>query len=117
MKIQITGGGIFVANGKGESEELAIGTELTVSKDPTGWAGRYSVLSGGNADKALVVNPAATPEGGAPYEARPKDGSAGWFQVYDSAGVAVGKAMREDDANAFNAMSDEEKAEFVKADV
>lgn len=41
MRIQITAGGIF--NGKGE--EIPVGTELTVEKEPTGWAGRYSVLS------------------------------------------------------------------------
>ena len=111
MKIKITAGGIF--DGKGV--EIPIGTEMNLESEPTDLAGRYVVLDGEG--RALTVNPAQDPPtGGAPYEARPKDGSAGWFQVYDSAGAAVGKAMREDDANSFNAMSDEDKAAFVSAD-
>ena len=36
MKIWITKGGIFGAKG-----EIAVGTELDVKDEPTGWAGRY----------------------------------------------------------------------------
>lgn len=56
MKIQITAGGIFGGDGK----EIPVGTELTVSKEPTSWAGRYTVLSegkGDKGDKTPVVNP------------------------------------------------------------
>lgn len=56
MKIQITAGGIF----NGEGEEIPVGTELTVAKEPAAWAGRYTVLSEGKGDKrdkTPVVNP------------------------------------------------------------
>lgn len=51
MRIKITKGGIFNAKG----EEVAIGTELTVEKEPTGWAGRYEVISGGGKGKEAVT--------------------------------------------------------------
>lgn len=53
MKIQITGGGIYGANG----DEIAIGTEFDVENEPTGWAGRYAVLKEGGKGKTAVVNP------------------------------------------------------------
>ncbi|MET3648037.1 hypothetical protein [Phyllobacterium ifriqiyense] len=52
MKIKITKGGIFGADG-----EIAIGTTLTVKEEPTGWAGRYEVISGDTKDKEPVLNP------------------------------------------------------------
>lgn len=116
MKIKITAGGIFDAEGK----EIPVGTELTVAEEPTPWAGRYTTLSGSGEGATLVVNPAAEQggEGGdvQTYEARAKEDAPGWYQVYDAEGVAVGKAMRQADADAFNALSAEDKAEFVKAE-
>ncbi|MDO8912304.1 MAG: Rho termination factor N-terminal domain-containing protein [Phenylobacterium sp.] len=53
MKIQITGGGIYGQNG----DEIAIGTEFDVKEEPTGWAGRYTVLTEGGKGKVAVVNP------------------------------------------------------------
>lgn len=41
MRIQITAGGIFGTDGK----EIPIGTEFNVKDEPTGWAGRYTVLA------------------------------------------------------------------------
>jgi hypothetical protein len=54
MKIRITHGGIF-----GKDGEIAVGTELTVKNEPTGWAGRYEVLSKGSEGKTAVTNPAS----------------------------------------------------------
>jgi hypothetical protein len=39
MRIRITAGGIYGANG-----EVAIGTELELKEAPKGWAGRYVVI-------------------------------------------------------------------------
>ncbi|MCZ0964309.1 hypothetical protein [Paracoccus benzoatiresistens] len=39
MKIRITAGGIYGADG-----EIPVGTELTVKEEPKAWAGRYEVL-------------------------------------------------------------------------
>lgn len=105
--------GIYGADGK----EMAVGTELTVKEEPKGWAGRYDVLSGGDAKgKTAVTNPAQNPvqEPKAPFEAREKGG--GWWAVYDADGKEVGKSMREDDAKAFNDLSADDKAEFIKSE-
>lgn len=45
------------------------------------------------------------------YEAREK--SPGWFAVFDGEGKQVGSSIREDDANAFNALDAEAKAAKV----
>lgn len=50
MKIRITGTGIF-----GKDGEIAVGTEFTVKDEPTGWAGRYEILSGSIEDKVAVT--------------------------------------------------------------
>lgn len=52
MKIRITKGGIFGAKG-----EVAVGTELDVKEEPTGWAGRYEVIGNGGGGEP-VTNPA-----------------------------------------------------------
>jgi hypothetical protein len=54
MRIKITKPGIHASNGT----EIAVGTELTVKTEPTGWAGRYEVISGSTADKTPVINEA-----------------------------------------------------------
>lgn len=50
IKIEITGRGVYGAQG-----EIPVGTELTVKAEPTGWAGRYRVISD-DTDKEIVVN-------------------------------------------------------------
>ena len=56
MKIEITAGGIYGADG-----ELPIGHEMTVENEPTGWAGRYRVISGNSkAERVAVTNPVKT---------------------------------------------------------
>jgi len=41
VRIQIISGGVYGGNGV----ELAVGEELDVKEEPTGWAGRYRVIS------------------------------------------------------------------------
>lgn len=113
MKIEITAGGIYGANGK----EIAVGTELTVKEEPKAWAGRYRVVGGakqadgdeagktGKGGKTAVVNPAK-------YEAVEKDGV---WNVVDGDGKVHGKPLNADDAKSFNGLSDADKAEYVKA--
>lgn len=50
MKIRITAGGIYGANG-----EVAIGTELELKEAPKGWAGRYVVIGEGPKDGAVAL--------------------------------------------------------------
>lgn len=50
MKIEITGRGIYNSNG-----EIEVGTVLDVKEEPTAWAGRYRVVSGGGKGKADKV--------------------------------------------------------------
>jgi hypothetical protein len=51
----------------------------------------------------------------APFATKAK--TAGWHGIFDANGLQIGKNMREDDAKAFDAMSDEDKAEYVKAEL
>lgn len=116
MKIQITSGGIYGADG-----ELPIGTLLEMDDEPKAWAGRYSVVPEGEA-KTFVTNPAGGQEGevtgtgtDAPnYQAR--DNGNGWWSVFDATGAEVGKKMRADDAATFNEMTAEEREQYVKAE-
>lgn len=54
VRIQITSGGIYGADGK----EIPIGQELTVKEEPKAWKGRYIVVSAENKAKVSVTNPA-----------------------------------------------------------
>ena len=100
MKIEITGKGIYGADG-----EVPIGTILTVEAEPTGWAGRYRVVSGGAKEgKTPVINPAT---GYAVAESSP-----GWFVVTKD-GAPITKKLRQSDLEGFDAMSEEDKAAFA----
>ncbi len=55
MRIRITARGIYGIDG-----ELPIGTELDVSAEPVGWAGRYEVVQADPAPKAVAM-PAPKP--------------------------------------------------------
>lgn len=105
--------GIYGADGK----EMEVGHVLTLKEEPKGWVGRYDILDGDSAgeDKAkdkggaktAVINPA---EAKAPFQAKDKGG--GWWAIYDADGKEV-KSLRKDDAEIFNALSDEDKAKHV----
>ncbi len=113
MRIKITKGGIYNAKG----EEIAVGTELTVKEEPLAWAGRYETISGGSTsevlddDKTKVMNPQGGGKPVAPFVA--KETGAGWYKVVDANNRELGKSLRLADAEAFNAMSDEDKATYV----
>lgn len=109
MKIEIISKGIYGAKG-----EVPVGTILTVDEEPKGWEGRYRVVSGEAKDKGTktpVTNPAKK-EFKAPFEA--KDKGNGWWAVFDADGQEV-KALRKDDAETFNVLSDADKAAQVEA--
>lgn len=55
--------------------------------------------------------PGAGDQGERLYEAR--DTGSGWWTIFDQDENEVGKKIRRDDAEAFNAKTDEEKAAFV----
>jgi hypothetical protein len=131
MRIKITGGGIY-----GNDGEIPIGTEVTVKEEPTGWAGRYEVISGDEEGKTPILNAergeaeigdttenSKTGEGVADagkdgQTAAPtfavKDKGAGWFVVTKD-GQEATKSFRKADLEGFDAMSAEDKAAFVEA--
>ncbi len=104
MRIKITKPGIYNAKG----EEIAVGTELTVKSEPAGWAGRYETISSGAAGKTPVTNPKT---GG--IKAIHHGG--GKFNVVDGDEVLL-SGLSKADADAFNDMSDEDKAAYVAAE-
>jgi len=104
MRIRITGGGIY----DGEGKEIPVGTFVTVGEEPTAWAGRYEIISGDGEGKTAITN-GEPPVG--PFTV--SDGGKGWWSILDAKGEKVGKGLREDDAKAFDTMSDEDKAAFV----
>jgi len=106
MRIQITAGGIFGADG----QEVPIGTEMTVKEEPKGWAGRYTVLSGGDAKgKKGVNNPAG---GDAKGALKAEHHGGGKFNITAGEEVLL-SGLSKADADAFNALSDDDKAAFV----
>lgn len=113
MRVKITKPGIYNSEGK----EIDVGTELDVKNEPTGWAGRYEVISGGDTKgKKAVTNPKGGDTKGDEPPAGPftvDDGGNGWWSILDAKGEKVGKGLREDDAKAFDTMSDEDKTAFA----
>lgn len=99
----LTSTGIYGKNGV----EMAVGEELVLDEEPKGWAGRYDIIQGGEADgKAAIVNPATTS-----YAVKEK--GAGWF-VITKDGEEVTKSIRKDGLEGFDEMSDEDKAIFAE---
>lgn len=105
VRIKITKPGIYGAKG-----EVPVGTELTLKQEPKGWAGRYVVLSDSKG-KTAVTNPAEETPPTGPFTVQ--DDGKGWFSIRDAAGAKVGKALREDDAKAFETLSDDDKTAFA----
>jgi hypothetical protein len=102
MRIKITKPGIYNAKG----EEVAVGTELTLKREPKEWAGRYETISGGGSGKVAVTNPAKPA-----YEAKHRGG--GSYSVLDADGKEVVDKLSKEDAEAFNSLDEAEKAEYV----
>lgn len=103
MRIRITKPGIFGNNG-----EIEVGTEVTVSEEPTGWDGRYEIISGGSGDEGKSFQ-----TGQAPIYAV-KEKSRGW-NVITKDGEEATKSLRDDAVAGFNDLTDDEKAAFVEA--
>lgn len=106
VRIQITGRGVYGGQG-----ELAIGTELTLKTEPVAWKGRYVVLSD-DAGKTPVVNPAGADE----LIAKHRGG--GSYSVMKGDDEVLDK-LAKDQAEAFNALSADEKAlaiEYAQAE-
>lgn len=96
--------GIFGVYGK----EIEIGTELDFENEPTAWAGRYDILSGGDSDgKTAIINPEHATTGYAV-----KDKGASWF-VITKDGEEVTKSFRKADVDGFDEMSEEDKGAFI----
>lgn len=102
VQVQITGPGIY--NGKGE--QIEVGTVLTLSEEPKAWRGRYAVISEGGEDKVAVTNPAT--EAGLKAEHH----GGGKFKITRGEETIL-NGLSKVDADAFNALSDEDKAAFV----
>lgn len=98
MRIKITAGGIY--DGKGQ--EIPVGTELTVKEEPAAWAGRFETIEGAGKGKTAVTNDGLKAEhhGG------------GKFNITQGETVLL-SGLSKADADAFNGMSDEDKAAFV----
>lgn len=119
MKIRIKpNSGIYGATGEVEG-----GTELTLDSVPEGWAGRYDIVDPDakpKGKKTAVTNPADTPAGTEPGAGAAADTlkaehhGGGKFNVTRGETV-VHSGLSKADADAFNELSDEEKAEFVKS--
>lgn len=114
MQILITGAGIYGAEG-----ELSIGAKLTLDDEPTAWAGRYQILDA-DAKPDKVAKADAKPDGEADPNYVPvgpflASGSGAWWDVLDANGTKI-KRLRKADAEAFNGLSEEDRAEFLKGD-
>lgn len=92
----------------GEQEMYDIDARAAVSKFPNEWSDKPWPATK-EAEKLASGDPVA------PFATKAK--TAGWFGIFDANGLQIGKNMREDDAKAFDAMSDEDKAEYVKAEL
>lgn len=99
MKIKITKGGIYGAEG-----EVAIGTVVTVESEPEGWAGRYEVISGGK-EKTFVTGENAG--------LKAVHFGGGKFNIVNG-DVVLAKGVTKADADAFNGLSDEDKAAYAE---
>lgn len=109
MRIKITKGGIFgMSTSANPTGEIPVGTIIAVKSEPLAWAGRYEVIDAGDGE-VEIVNPDLT----AKIEAR--DTGSGWWTIFDAEGNEVGKKIRKEEAEAFNAFSDAEKAEYLQA--
>lgn len=115
MRIKITAGGIH----DGEGREIPVGTELNVADPEVGedgeplaphpWAGRFEVISGSRKAKKAVTNPAG---GEANGTLKAEHHGGGKFNITQGEQVLL-SGLSKEDADAFNGLSDDDKAAFV----
>lgn len=101
VQIQITGPGIY--NSKGE--QIEVGTVLTLSEEPKGWRGRYAVIASGGKGKTAVTNPDET-------GLKAEHHGGGKFKITKGEEVIL-NGLSKADADAFNALSAEDREAFV----
>lgn len=99
----LTTTGIFGADGK----EAEVGTEVVVSEEPIGWAGRYDIIDAEETDGKVAV----TGDDDKGYAVKKKGG--GYF-VITLDGEPVTKSLKKDEIEGFEALSDEDKAAFAE---
>lgn len=79
--------------------------EMEVEKARTNWAGVHKSDAGSN-DPADFTGPFAA-----------RDKGKGWWAIFDAANAQVGGNIRQPDAISFNDMSEEDKQEYVNAEL
>lgn len=97
----------------GETEMYEIDAREAVAKFPKEWSDTPWPAKKKTPEEPKDLKPADEPK--APFEAKSK--GSGWWAIFDADGDEVGKSMREPDAVTFNAMSDDDKLEYVKAEL
>lgn len=102
VRIAITAGGIYGADGK----EVPVGTELTVKEEPQAWAGRYEVISDSKG-KTPATNPKPGDEG-----LKAEHHGGGKFNITEGEKTLL-TGLSKADADAFNALSPEDRKAFV----
>lgn len=108
VKIRIEAAGPGLGSGLfGLDGEIPVGTEIDLTEEPTGWGGRYTVLSRSDDPAQTAITNPAKPT----YEAKHR--GAGSYSILDADGNEVGEKLSKADAEAFNDLSDEDKAAFV----
>lgn len=109
MRIRITGAGIY----DGEGKEIPVGTELDVADfdvndegqpvEPHPWGGRFVAIGGGKKGKKGVTNDGAL---------KAEHHGGGKFNITQGEQVLL-EGISKTDADAFNALSDDDKQAFV----
>ncbi|MBX5001886.1 hypothetical protein HJB72_28600 [Rhizobium lentis] len=97
----------------GETEMYEIDARNAVAKFPKEWSEKPWPEKDETVDEPKETI-AAGGEQKAAFTAKEK--TAGWWAIFDAEDKQVGGNMRKPDADAFNAMSDEDKAAYVTAE-
>lgn len=96
----------------GETEMYEIDARSALANFPEEWAEEPWAKSKGSAKAAPV---ATGEEPKAPFEAKSK--GSGWWAIFDAEGTQVGGNIRQPEAESFNGLSDDDKLEYVKAEL
>jgi hypothetical protein len=103
-RYRVDAGGIYASSG----EEIKIGTVLDLKEAPAQWSGRLTALDAPVTENHEFVASAS-------YEA--VEGKGGWYVINDADGNQVGKGVRQDVAEEFNAKDADGKIAFVQEHV